>query len=142
MQSICTFKSTILGDPRILMMGATAKEESQGKRNESSDSIADENDAYVNPYIRMDNETRDSYNSIANMMEQPNMNAIMSIFAEKILMNLVYTSQDEEDDQRIVDTTLEVMSFYCGTTSSCRLIGSTEIMQKLISDGSNNFQIL
>lgn len=120
-------------------MGATAKEESQGHRNESQDSIADENDAYVNPYIRLDNETRDSYNSIANMMEHLDMNSIMSIFAEKILMNLVYTSQDEEDDQRIVDTTLEVMSFYCGTTSSCRLIGSTEIMQKLIRDGSNNF---
>lgn len=30
MQTICTFKSTVLGDPRILMMGATAKEENSG----------------------------------------------------------------------------------------------------------------
>ena len=70
------------------------------------------------------------------------MNSIMSIFAEKIMMNLVYCSHDEENAQRIVSITLEVFSYYCGTTSSCRMIGSTDIMQKLIRDGSNNFQIL
>lgn len=73
------------------------------------------------------------------MMENNDMNSIMSIFAEKILMNLVYCTQEEETAQRIINITLEVFSFYCGATSSCRMIGSTEIMQKLIRDGSNNF---
>lgn len=90
----------------------------------------------------MDTETRDSYNAIANMMENVNMNSIMSIFAEKILMNLIYCSHDEEEATRIINVTLEVFTFYTGATSSCRLIGGTEIMQKLISDGHNNYQIL
>ena len=92
--------------------------------------------------MRMDTETRDSYNAIANMMENTNMNSIMSIFSEKILMNLIYCTHDEEEASRIINVTLEVFTFYTSTTSSCRLIGGTDVMQKLISDGSNNFQIL
>lgn len=72
------------------MMGATAKEENSG----SKDGMNDSDEAFLldecNPYKRLDNETRDSYNSLANMMENSSMNSIMSIFAEKILMNLVY----------------------------------------------------
>jgi len=30
-QSICTFKSSVLGDPRILLMGSTAMDESIGE---------------------------------------------------------------------------------------------------------------
>lgn len=107
--------------------------------NDSDDS---DRNYTTNPYSRLDTETKDSYNSIANMMENTSMNSIMSIFAEKILMNLVYCSHDEEEASRIINVTLEVFTFYTGTTSSCRLIGATDIMQKLISDGSNNFSIL
>ena len=78
------------------MIGATAKEESLGERKGSQDSIADENAAIVSQYNRIDSETRSSYNSLAQMMENDDMNSIMSIFAEKILMNLVYYSQEEE----------------------------------------------
>ena len=64
------------------------------------------------------------------------MKEILSIFAEKILMNLAYSSTDEE---RVIDITLDVFSIYCGTTSSCRMLGNTEIMRKLISNGLNSF---
>jgi len=37
MQFISTFKSSILGDPRIILLGSTAYEESIGKRENSSD---------------------------------------------------------------------------------------------------------
>ena len=76
----------------------------------------------------MDTETRDSYNAIANMMENDTMNSIMSIFAEKILMNLIYCNHDEDEASRIINVTLEVFTFYTCSTSSCRLIGGTEIM--------------
>ena len=65
MQSICTFKSTVLGDPRILMIGATAREESIGERKQSLDSIPDENETILSQYNRIDSETRSSYNSLA-----------------------------------------------------------------------------
>ena len=45
----------------------------------------------------MDSETKKSYTSIAQMMENQDMKAIMTIFAEKILMNLVYSKHDEEN---------------------------------------------
>jgi len=61
------------------------------------------------------------------------MHQIMGIFAEKILMNLVYPSNDEEIATRIINITPDVFQFYTNSVSSCRMIGNTEIMQKLIS---------
>ena len=131
MQFICTFKNAVLGDPRLILLGATIKEEASQKEDETN--IA------LNHYSRLDNETRSSYDSIAQMMENQDMKEIMGIFAEKILMNLAYRTMDEE---RVIDITLDVFSIYCGTSSSCRMLGNTEIMRKLISNGLNTFQIL
>ena len=88
----------------------------------------------VYPTSTRDTEAQDNYDCIAKMMGFEDLNAILSIFSEKILMNLVFThiSHKEETTKSIIDTTLGVMQAYCGTLSSCRLISKTEIMQKLI----------
>ena len=70
------------------------------------------------------------------------MEAIMSIFAEKILLNLVKTVPDQEESSRIISSTLEILNFYTGSLVSCRLIGNTDIMRNLIANGINTFQIL
>ena len=57
------------------------------------------------------------------------MKSIMSIFAEKLLKNLVFSSHEEADSQRLVNITLDVFAFYCGTTSSCRMLATCDIMQ-------------
>jgi len=41
LQTICTFKSSVLGDPRILLLGSTAKEESVGHRKNSDANLDD-----------------------------------------------------------------------------------------------------
>ena len=56
MQSICMFKSTVLGDPRILLMGSTAFEESIGTRV-SEDEVVEENARIAHSYLKVDNET-------------------------------------------------------------------------------------
>jgi hypothetical protein len=72
------------------------------------------------------------------MMDNPDMQSVMTIFAEKMLMNLVYSKHDQEDSARIIDTTLEIFQFYCGAISSCRMIANTPVMKNLISSGQFN----
>jgi exportin-7 len=76
------------------------------------------------------------------MLENQDMKSIMGIFAEKILTNLVFSKHDADESKRIISITLDTLSFYCGAISSCRMIANTEIMQKLIKNGFENFQIL
>jgi len=143
MQTLCTFKSSILGDPRLLLLGATAYEESIGTRKLSNDgSVLDEGEREVHSYAQMDSETKKSYNCLAQMMENKDMEAIMAVFVEKILMNLVHSLPDEEDSNRLVDTTLDVLQFYTGAISSCRMIAQTPVMQQLITNGVQHFQLL
>lgn len=57
-QAICTFKSSVLGDPRILLMGVTAAEESIGKRkNSDDDELSLENKRTAHEYVKIDNDT-------------------------------------------------------------------------------------
>jgi len=114
MQSICTFKSSVLGDPRILLLGNQAKEEHNIK-----DQDIEANPGHpLSPYAKASSETRDSYNSVAQMLDNTDMQSIMTIFAEKMLTNLVYSRHDEDDSKRIITCTLEVFSFYCGALST------------------------
>ena len=73
------------------------------------------------------------------MLENQDMKSIMGIFAEKILTNLVFSKHDVDESKRIISITLDTFSFYCGAISSCRMISNTEIMQKLIKNGFENF---
>ena len=52
------------------------------------------------------------------MMDNTDMQALMTIFAEKILTNLVFSKHDEEDSKRLIVVSLEVLSFYCGAIST------------------------
>mmetsp|Transcript_5776 Transcript_5776/g.9204 ORF Transcript_5776/g.9204 Transcript_5776/m.9204 type:complete len:109 (+) Transcript_5776:2210-2536(+) len=74
------------------------------------------------------------------MMENESMNDIMNTFAEKILLNLVYQARDPHEASQIVDSSLEVFTYYTQSMGSCRIIGKTPIMKQLISTG--NFSIL
>jgi hypothetical protein len=59
------FKSSVLGDPRLLLMGANAFDQSSGNRKGSDDDTAEENALIAHEYIKMDTETQKSYNSLA-----------------------------------------------------------------------------
>jgi len=51
------FKSSVLGDPRILLLGSTFKEEAIGQRKNSEDANDIENAAIVHQFQRIDTET-------------------------------------------------------------------------------------
>lgn len=133
-QAICMFKSSVLGDPRLLLMGSNALDQATGIRKGSDDDTAEENAQVVHEYVKIDNETQKSYNSLAQMMENNDMKAIMTVFAEKLLMNLVYCKNDE-NSKRIINITLDTLSFYSGALNSCRLISNTDVMQQIIKNG-------
>ena len=66
------------------------------------------------------------------MTDNEDMGSILNIFAEKMLLNLVYSTQPEENSTRLINSTLEIFSFYTGSVTSCRLIGESPIMKNLI----------
>lgn len=90
----------------------------------------------------MDNDAQKSYNSLANMMDNMDMKSIMTIFAEKLMLNLVYSKQGEEESKRTIHISLDTLSFYSSSLSSCRMIANTEIMQQIIKNGISQFKIL
>lgn len=121
------FKSSVLGDPRLLLMGANAIDQAQDGKG-SDDDIAKENAVIAHEYAKMDNETQKSFSSLAQMMENNDMKTIMTVFAEKMIMNLVFSKQNSENSKRIINITLDTLSFYSGALSSCRMLVNTEIM--------------
>ena len=129
MQFTSMFKSSVFGDPRIILLGATAREESIGQRKDSNESGSGDQERAVSYSEKIDTETRTSHDALAQMMENEDMSTILNFFAEKILLNLVYSSQSAENSSRIIDATLSVFSFYTGSLTSCRLIGQTAIMK-------------
>lgn len=121
------FKSSVFGDPRVILLAATAKQESVGKRKNSGESNDEERNI---PYAeKLESETRSSHDSLAQMMDNQDMGTILNLFAEKMLLNLVYTSQSEENSSRIINATLDVFSYYTGSLTSCRLLGQTTMMK-------------
>ena len=116
-------------------MGSAAFEESLGQRQTSDDEVAEENAKIAHAYQKLDTETKKSYNSVAQMMDNQDMQSIMAIFAEKLLMNLFYSKHDQEDSKRIINITLDAFQFYCGAISTCRLLANTELMQQIIRHG-------
>ena len=67
---ISCFKSNVLGDPRIMLLGAAARAESNGKRTNASESNqqdgSDDDDIdHLPPSSRVDADAYKSYNSIA-----------------------------------------------------------------------------
>jgi hypothetical protein len=135
---ISRFKSSVLGDPRLILLGATAHEESIGKRPDSEDVPSE---YPTSAYARIENESAIGLDAIGKMMDFKDMRSILEIFAEKLLMNLVYNSHEEDDALRVINSTLTIFQFYSSSSVSCRMLGSTSIMKKLISEGQN-YEIL
>ena len=73
----------------------------------------------------MDKETQNTYDALAQMMENWKMMDILNIFAEKLMLNFVYCNKDNQESERIIGASLEVLNFFTQSQSSCRLIGKT-----------------
>ena len=69
------------------------------------------------------------------------MQKIMNIFAKKILLNLIYSNKakNQEECQRLVNISIDILAFYMSSNQGCRLLGGTETMQQLIQNGLNSF---
>ena len=73
MTFISKFKSAVLGDPRLILLGSTAFEESIGKRLDEEPEDDSKIPQYVNPYQRIENESQTGLDSIAQMMENQDL---------------------------------------------------------------------
>lgn len=76
------------------------------------------------------------------MMDNSDMRSIMTIFAEKLMLNLVYAHEEDEVSKRATSISLDSLSFYSGALSSCRMLANTDIMQQIIKGGISQFNIL
>ena len=137
------FKSNVLGDPRIMLLGAAARADSNGKKDNMGESLLDDNSddddveqSYPPSPARPDSDAYKSYNSIAQIMEKQDMKTIMTVFAEKILLNLAYTKpsgdvnkKNELNSQSIINLSIEILAIYTGSAQGCRLLGNTDIMK-------------
>lgn len=108
LQTMCMFKSSVLGDPRILLLASQAKEEINNQKDVELGKQKSAEETAYSYYAKTSCETRDNYNSVAQMMDNTDMQAVMTIFAEKMLTNLVFSKHDEEDSRRLVTVSLEV----------------------------------
>jgi hypothetical protein len=70
---ISRFKNAVLGDPRLILLGSTAFEESLGKRLDDEPEDDSKIPDYVSPYQRIDNESQTGLDSIAQMMENKDL---------------------------------------------------------------------
>ena len=72
----------------------------------------------------------------SRFLENQDMQSIIEVFAENILLNLIYSKG------KIVDQSLQVFQFYSSMAVSCRMLASTSMMERIISDGSQKYSIL
>lgn len=79
-------------------------------------------------------------------MEKPDMKTIMTIFAEKILLNLAYTKpignlnkKNILNSQGVINLSLDILAIYTGSAQGCRMLGNTDIMKQLVTNGLSNF---
>ena len=106
-----TFKSQILGDPRVILIGSSALPESLNF-----------NDEFDDTYERLENDTIRSYNALANLMDNQTMQGIVDVFAEKMLQNLVCTDGTQEEGKQIIDFTLDTFDVFVSSPASCRMM--------------------
>lgn len=116
-----SFKSQILGDPRVILIGSQAIP--QIFSEEFDDSLE-----------RMENDTMKAYNSLAQIMECSDMQSIFDVFAEKILQNLVFTDGQSDSGKQVIDITLETFDVFVSSPASCRLMCKSEIIKQLIQN--------
>eukprot|EP00347_Sterkiella_histriomuscorum_P000570 403375338 len=121
-----TYKTQVLGDPRMLLIGV--------QHNPSQ-----ENEDF---YESMENDSSRAFNSIAQMMDQSDMMTVMDIFAEKILQNLIYTNGTTDEGKQIISFTLDFFDVFVSSPSSCRLLCRSNMIKQLVQNHVMQFNIL
>lgn len=114
-----TFKSQVLGDPRVILLGT---------RNFPS-ILKDEFDDTLE---KLETDTMRSYNQLANMMENQDMQSIFDVFAEKMLYNLICAEGGTDNGKQIIEVTLEVFDTFVSSPASCRFMCKSTIVVQLL----------
>ena len=112
---ILCFRQSVLGDPKLITFGRTTKQDALNSiEGQAKVADSDENDEYVSAYNRIETETVQGLDAIAEMMEAQNMKAIMESFAQKMLLNLAYSHKARvtEDSKRIVNCSLDILGLF------------------------------
>ena len=118
LQFAVTFKIQVLGDPRMILIGS---------QNLPAREISED-------YEKLESDAFRSQNRIAEMMQQVNMMAIIDLFTEKMLQNIVYTNGGTEDGKQIIDFTLESFDLFVSSPNSCRLLCKSQTVRQLIEN--------
>lgn len=118
-----TFKSQILGDPRVVMIASTQLQQQTSFQDEFDDT-----------FERLENDTIKSYNCLANIMENQDMQGIIDSFAEKMLQNLIYTEGNSEEGKQVIEYTLETFDVFVASPASCRMICKSQLVIQLIQN--------
>jgi len=90
----------------------------------------------INPLENLKQFMQDKSNSlniIANMMDIESISKILEIFAEKMFQNFTNNQRNEEEQDIVMNASLECLNKYIQSSISCRLLSSTDIMQRVIS---------
>lgn len=94
LQFLLNFRSAVLGDPKLIQIGSTARKEALEQMNKQQGSDSDEEAGFnYTGYSRIEKETVKAFDVVAMMMEAPNMNNIIEAFATKMLLNLAYSGK-------------------------------------------------
>jgi hypothetical protein len=99
--------------------------------------VAADNDSYYQ-------ERQNNLEFLAKLMEFESMNEILQMFAQKIFTNLShsYHYTDPEEQDLVVNSSLETLTRLVNTSTSCKLFSNTELMKSLICQNSMKLQIL
>ena len=76
----------------------------------------------------MENDTIRSYNQLAQIMENSDMQGIVNIFAEKMIWNLVYTDGKTDSGKQVIDITLDTFDVLVSSPASCRMLCKSPIV--------------
>ena len=120
------FKVQIFGDPRMILYAAVKNPNKK-----------DDDDTYDS-----NNDTQQAFETLAQLMNFDSIGSIMSIFAEKLLENLVYSDGSTDDGRRVIEVTLASFDNMISTMSSCRHLVKLDIIKQLISNHMAQFNIL
>lgn len=83
---------------------------------------------------RLENDTARSYNGLAQLMENQDMQIIFDIFAEKLLQNLIQCDGSSESGKQVIDVTLDTFDAFVSSPSSCRFLCKSALVQQLIQN--------
>ena len=132
MQFGVTFKTHVLSDPRIILIGSAEHHALHPLFEDVEDDTFD----------KIENDTARAFHMIANMMECTDMQSILEVFAQKVLQNLIYSEGSTEEGKQVIEFTLETFDVLVSSPSSCRLLCQSSFIKELIQNHVMQFNIL